>query len=157
MDSYSLGDLVDVTGAKRRSLQLWADAGVIQPERGTKGAGTGTHRQFSRGEAIIACVIRPFAERQIAIGELGKISAALRRMMLVEPNTKVFASAIEGDGDTMLICESWDEKGEREHKCNIAQTAVDPRGSQKVYFLHHRKPNSMVMAIRLETYLGKLK
>ncbi|WP_407146353.1 hypothetical protein [Bradyrhizobium sp. ORS 86] len=155
MDSYSLGDLVEITGAKRRSIQLWADAGVIKAERATHRAGTGTHRRFSRGEAIIACLIRPFAEHQIAIGELEKISASLRSSL--DSNTKIFASAIGGDGDTMLVCESWDAKGDREYRCGIAQTPVDPRGSQKVYFLHHRKPNSMVMAIRLETYLGKLK
>ncbi|MCC8961731.1 hypothetical protein H8A95_05195 [Bradyrhizobium sp. Pear76] len=157
MDSYSLGGLVEVTGAKRRSLQLWADRGVIQADRGTEDAGTGTHRQFSREEAIIGCAIRPFAERQIAIGELKKIATALRSMMLLDANAKVFSSAIGGDGDTMLICESWDAKEDREYRCSIAQTAVDPRGSQKIYFLHHHKPNSMVMAIRLETYLGKLK
>ena len=62
-------------------------AGVIQAERGTERAGTGTHRRFSRDEAIIACFIRAFASRQVAIGELKAISENLRHR-LIDPHVK---------------------------------------------------------------------
>ena len=45
MDTYTLADLERVTGAKRRSLQLWADAEVIQADPRRR-AGTGTHGGF---------------------------------------------------------------------------------------------------------------
>ena len=80
MDSYTLADLERVTGAKRRSLQLWADAGVIQAEQGTNRAGTGRHRRFSREQAIVACIVRGFAERQMAIGELVTIAERIREL-----------------------------------------------------------------------------
>src|SRR5450759_746904 len=76
--NYSLADLVLVTGAKRRSVQVWAEGGVIRADRATERAGTGRHRQFGRHEAIIACVIHEFARRQMAIWHLLKISAKLR-------------------------------------------------------------------------------
>ena len=75
---YTLADLARVTGAKRRSLQLWADAGVIKAKKGTNRAGTGTHRLFSRDEAIVACITHAFALHQMSIGELLTISHAFR-------------------------------------------------------------------------------
>ena len=107
MDSYTLADLERVTGAKRRSLQLWADAGVIEPERGTNRAGTGTHRQFSRKQAIVACIIRGFAERQMAIGELLSIADEMRDWLRKDRAMKVIESTINGTEDWMLILETW--------------------------------------------------
>ena len=110
MDFYTLADLERVTGAKRRSLQLWADAGVIQAEQGTNRAGTGRHRLFSREQAIVACIIRGFAERQMAIGELLAIAEKIRELfrsnVRVLPNVE---SVIKGEKDQMLILETWIE------------------------------------------------
>lgn len=75
---YSLADLAKITGAKPRSIQLWADAGVIQPIKGTERGGSGKHRQFSRHEAMIACIIAPFAARKMAIGGLLALSRKMR-------------------------------------------------------------------------------
>jgi MerR HTH family regulatory protein len=108
--SYTLADLVRVTGAKRRSLQLWADAGVIEPERGTNRKGTGTHRQFSREQAIVACIIRGFAERQMAIGELLTIAKRIRAFFRFDDRVKpLVESVIKGEADLMLILETWME------------------------------------------------
>jgi DNA-binding transcriptional MerR regulator len=109
-NSYTLADLVRVTGAKRRSLQLWADAGVIEPERGTNRAGTGTHRRFSREQAIVACIIRGFAERQMAIGELLTIAKRIRAFFRSDDRVKpLVESVIKGEADLMLILETWME------------------------------------------------
>jgi hypothetical protein len=110
VDSYTLADLERVTGAKRRSLQLWADAGVIEAEPSTDRAGTGTHRRFSREQAIVACIVRGFAERQMAIGELLAIAERLRENFRVDDRVKpVIESVIKGEGDWMLILETWME------------------------------------------------
>ncbi|WP_157790979.1 MULTISPECIES: MerR family transcriptional regulator [Bradyrhizobium] len=109
MDLYSLADLTRITGAKRRSIQLWADAGVIFAEEQTDRAGTGTHRKFSRDEAIIACLIHPFAARQIAIGELIAISKSVRQGFLKTSGLKkMIEDAIRGDDAWCLMYESWD-------------------------------------------------
>jgi hypothetical protein len=75
---YTLADLTRITGAKRRSVQLWAEAGVIRAKRDTERRGTGTHRRFSRDEAIIACIVHAFARQQMAIGVLLTISRVVR-------------------------------------------------------------------------------
>ncbi len=80
MQEYSLADLTRLTGAKRRSVQLWAEAGVILADPGTDRAGTGTHRKFSRQEAVIALVINPLAKLHISIGDLLKVADSVRRL-----------------------------------------------------------------------------
>jgi hypothetical protein len=78
---YSLADVVNITGGKRRSVQLWADAGAIRALPRTDRRGTGTHRRFSRDEVIIACCLNSLARRQVGIGELARIGKALRKLL----------------------------------------------------------------------------
>jgi DNA-binding transcriptional MerR regulator len=119
VDSYTLADLERVTGAKRRSLQLWADAGVIEPERGTNRAGTGTHRRFSREQAIVACIIRGFAERQMAIGELLAVAKMIKEFFRLEHRVKpLVESIIRGEEDWMLILETW-KVGRVAHRASL--------------------------------------
>jgi hypothetical protein len=146
-DSYSLGDLTAITGAKRRSIQLWADRGVIEAFASTANAGTGIHRAFSRREVIIACVIHPFAERQIAIGELLAISGLVRQSIRMTPEP--YEAAIAGAGDTIFAYERHLKDGKW-----IKQYTIMPR---EQFARRGRSWPDMIMAIRLETYLGKLK
>jgi hypothetical protein len=156
MDSYSLGDLVEITGAKRRSIQLWADAGVIQAERATERAGTGVHRRFSRTEAIVACVIHPFAERQIAIGELLSISALIRSSVQMNPDP--YDAAILGEGETIFAYERHKKRKGARWPADapewISQFTIGPR---EVFVTRTKSWPDMVMAIRLETYLAGLR
>jgi hypothetical protein len=78
---FTLADLTSVTGAKRRSVQLWADAKVIVADPSTERAGSGVHRVFSRNETLIACVIAVFAKEGVQIGKLLEISAELRKLV----------------------------------------------------------------------------
>jgi hypothetical protein len=148
VEEYSLADLVEITGAKPRSLQIWAERGVIHPIKSTSGAGTGVHRLFSRKEAIIACIIHPFALRQIAIGELLAISDRLRGLLNNPAAAEIIEKAVVGRGDTMLIVESWHEGRKDRHSISIGTGFLVPE---------NREPGAFVMAIRLQTYLSKLK
>jgi hypothetical protein len=78
---YSLADVVKISGGKRRSVQLWADAGAIRALPRTERRGTGTHRRFSQDELIIACCLNSLARRQVGIGELARIGKALRKLL----------------------------------------------------------------------------
>jgi hypothetical protein len=78
---YSLADVVKMSGGKRRSVQLWAEAGAIQAFSRTDKRGTGTHRRFSRDEVIIACCLNGLARRQVGIGELMRIGRGLRKFL----------------------------------------------------------------------------
>ncbi|MGK7056875.1 hypothetical protein AB4853_10375 [Bradyrhizobium sp. 1050_B9_N1_2] len=157
MDGYSLADLVEMTGAKRRSIQLWADAGVIQADRSTERAGTGVHRRFSRAEAIVACIIHPFADRQIAIGELLSISGMIRASILTRP--EIYEAAIAGEGETIFTYE-----GHKRDKRRGTWPADAPDWifqytvMQRDNFASRTTswPDVMV-AIRLETYLAGLR
>ncbi len=81
MEDYSLADVVRITGGKRRSVQLWAEAGAIRAYSATDKRGTGTHRRFSRDEVIIACCLNGLARRQVGIGELIRIGRGLRQYL----------------------------------------------------------------------------
>jgi hypothetical protein len=78
---YSLADVVDISGGKRRSVQLWAEAGAIHALPRTERRGSGTHRRFSRDEVIIACCLNGLARRQVGVGELVRIAKALRKVL----------------------------------------------------------------------------
>jgi hypothetical protein len=79
--NYTLADVVRMSRAKRRSVQLWADAGIIRAYGITERKGTGTHRQFARDEIIIASIINVFSQRQVAIGELQRLGTAIRQFL----------------------------------------------------------------------------
>jgi hypothetical protein len=139
---------MEVTGAKRRALQVWAERGVIQPIKSTSMRGTGVHRLFSRKEATIACLIHPFAVRQIAIGELHVIAMCLRGALDHTP--KLLEDAIADNKDSMLIVYSQYRQGRRS-SYRIMMAGIE------IEFSKFKEPGSLVMAIRLETYLSKLK
>jgi hypothetical protein len=100
---YSLADLEKATGAKRRSIQLWADAGVIRAYPRTDRRGTGTHRRFSRDEAIMACIIKGLADRQRPIGELLRLSTSIRAFLNSGADRKLLEAAIGGAEQLMAL------------------------------------------------------
>jgi hypothetical protein len=110
---YSLADVVRMSGGKRRSVQLWAEAGAIKAFARTDKRGTGTHRRFSREEAIIACCLNGLARRQVGIGELIRIGKGLRKFLNNENSRKEVESAIawKGTGEPLLFI-IWDEDRE---------------------------------------------
>jgi hypothetical protein len=181
---YTLADLVRVTGAKRRSLQLWADAAVILADRSTDRAGTGTHRRFSRDEAIIACVIHAFALHQIAIGELFHIAIAVRFSIRSDypereirdraaRDRDILEMSIRGEGNAVLVFESWRDR-ERKPSANPSSrlsrlnrlrgypdpgspTAVKIFRSQESMQLNHvHKQQGFAAVILLRNYLSKI-
>jgi hypothetical protein len=172
LGSYTLADLERVTGAKRRSLQLWADAGVIKAMRGTNRAGTGTHRLFSREEAIVACVVYAFALHQIAIGELLSISTKVREALHSRKGRAPTAdeykraatieAAILGDASWLLVYESWQKDARRQEDdppnwrtvCSV--TAVKAGGTHMPTPRHLADPQGFAVVICLARYLRGL-
>ena len=96
----TLSEISKATAAKPRTVQLWADAGVIVAEPGTDREGSGKHREFSKGEAVIACIVAPFAADKMAIGGLRGIAWVVRDGGV---NTKPFDNAINGIGNNFLV------------------------------------------------------
>lgn len=158
METYSLADLVNVTGAKRRSLQLWADREVIRPIPSTADAGTGVHRQYSRKEAIIACIIHGFALRQISIGELKFISMAIRAQMGLDAD-HLMEMAISGESpDPMLLWyESWHDSQKKKWVRRVSIGQIDNLTDLTKLVPDREQQDGLIMTIRLESYLAKLK
>ena len=103
MSDYTLADLTRITGAKRRTVQLWAEGGVIIAMSGTGHGGKGTHRRFSRDEVILACIAHAFARQQMPIGTLLRATEMLRGA-LVNPNQKsIIEKAIKNTAKIYMI------------------------------------------------------
>ena len=92
---HSLAELTAMTGAKRRSVQNWAEAGALVADPASDRQGTGVHRAFRRDEAIIAVILARLAEMHLPIGELKRIAQGLRESLThVRP---MINSCIEGE------------------------------------------------------------
>jgi hypothetical protein len=100
---YTLADLTRLSGARRRSLQLWAEGGVLLADGATERAGTGTHRKFSRKEAVIACILHSLALDQMPIGALLRASRALREFASNPTDWSMIENAINNEMKVFLI------------------------------------------------------
>jgi hypothetical protein len=76
---YSLADLTRMSGAKRRTVQLWAEGGVLVAEPATERQGSGVHRAFSRNEAIIVLILSRLTAVSPPIGRLRFIAGRIRK------------------------------------------------------------------------------
>ncbi len=74
----TLAEVVKLTGAKRRSVQLWADAGIILAVEGTDRAGTGVHRRFNSDEVKLIALLVPLARWGVSIGLLRAFARSFR-------------------------------------------------------------------------------
>jgi hypothetical protein len=100
----TLADIAKITGAKPRSVQLWAEAGVLKADPITERRGSGVHRTFSRDEGLVACVVNAFAVQGVAIGNLLHAANGVRNHYLPKPHLReAFEDALIGSGSNYLI------------------------------------------------------
>lgn len=108
--TYSLADVVRISGAKARSVQLWANAEAILANPATEKRGTGIHRRYSRNELIIACCLAGFSRRQVGIGELKRIGSAVRELLKKPTVHDELSEIIDSDHDwDMFLGVIWSE------------------------------------------------
>jgi DNA-binding transcriptional MerR regulator len=106
--SYTVADIIKATGLKRRTVQFWADRGVINATRATQSSGQGVHRSFTRNELIIACVLHPLSlgwrgDQTRSLGELIELAKILRTLLRTPVTHRDFDEAISSDDDVYLI------------------------------------------------------
>jgi DNA-binding transcriptional MerR regulator len=104
--TYSVADVIEATGLKRRTIQFWADKGVIQATRATQEGGSGVHRSFTRNEVIIACLMHPFSlgwhgDQTRSLSELREVAKTLRH--LLRAFAEDFEAAIKAQGSFYLV------------------------------------------------------
>lgn len=75
---YSISELEGITGAPKRALIHWAEAGIIKPDPSTDRAGSGKHRRFTRDEALIACIVHVLTAQKSTVGYLLRTAETIR-------------------------------------------------------------------------------
>jgi hypothetical protein len=109
---FTLSTLAEIARMPKRAVQLWADAGVIKANPSTLLAGSGVHRRFKREEAIVACVVAPFAKQKMAIGALEQVGDAMRKYMRLPREVDVVSrAAANDDGKNYFLVVNWVENG----------------------------------------------
>jgi hypothetical protein len=76
--TYLAGEVVALTGARKRVLYLWADAGALQALPDTDRSGRGVHRQFTWREVEIAAVLQAISHFRLPIGEMVRLAEGFR-------------------------------------------------------------------------------
>jgi hypothetical protein len=109
----TLADIARATGAKPRSIQLWADAGVLLAEAGTDREGSGQHREFSKQEVVIACIVAPFANEKVAVGGLKAIATGVRNVMAFGHPFEMqpIHDALAGKGENFITIATFPSEG----------------------------------------------
>lgn len=79
--TYTLAEVTKRTGAKRRSVQLWADALIIHAIPDTDRAGTGVHRRFDLHELKIVALLASLADWGMPIGWLRYFALNFRKAL----------------------------------------------------------------------------
>ncbi len=117
----TLSEVAKRTGAKRRSVQLWADAGIIRPVKGTDRAGTGVHRRFSIEEVRLIALLVPLAKWGVPIGWLRYFASEFRRALA------------EGGRDRFPASPT------RERLARALSRATEGKGKNYLLFMHQVK------------------
>ena len=72
---YSLSEMAELTGAELRSVQHWADMGVLTPVRG--GTGRGHERLFGFPTVVVVGIFKELTAYQIPVAHLGRLGEEL--------------------------------------------------------------------------------
>jgi hypothetical protein len=110
---YTASQVAKLVDAKLRTIQLWADFGILEPVGATQGAGTGVHRRFTITEVRVAALLMPFASIGVPRGVLKRAGDVFRDALLpskhsgaLRPATrdlrKASIRAISGTGHNAL-------------------------------------------------------
>jgi hypothetical protein len=108
---FTLADLTRLSGVKRRTVQLWAEAGALMAEPPTERQGSGTHRVFSRDEAIVCLILSRFAHWGLPIGKLIWVAGIVRNRVLKDKERReLIDRTIQGEAMLLrlTLSESYD-------------------------------------------------
>ena len=129
-DSYTLSDIIKLTGAKPRTIQYWSLNGVIQCDPETQHSGPGSPRRYSEDEVVIAMIINGVARMPLMIGALKNISNKIREMIRYG-NKKKFKNLEEADNYVNNLRLEWSELSNAAHKYKEThETKTGPQFSE---------------------------
>jgi hypothetical protein len=104
--TYTVADLIKATDAKPRTIKFWVDRGLIRATKASEGGGHGVHRQFTRNELILACLLYPLAmgwrgDQTRTISELVELAKSIR--VAIHAERDVFERAVSGREHFYLV------------------------------------------------------
>jgi DNA-binding transcriptional MerR regulator len=104
--TYTVADLIKATETNPRTIKFWVDHGLIRATKASEGGGHGVHRQFTRNELILACLLLPLSigwrgDQTRTLSELKAIAEQLRLVIAVEK--ECIEKAIEGRKPYYLV------------------------------------------------------
>jgi hypothetical protein len=92
---YTLADVTRMVGAKRRSVQFWAESGALLAMAGTEREGSGIHRVFDRDEALVACIFNGLSIFGLPVGKLITIAQGLRGSLKHPGKRQIWEDALD--------------------------------------------------------------
>ena len=109
---YSASDVARLSGAPLRTVRYWALTRVLEAAPESDRAGTGKHRQFSKQEVLIACIVQYFAVKGLQVGHLTKISKTFRESILTDAvAVSCLDGAISNAFKVFMIVPDWHRGG----------------------------------------------
>jgi hypothetical protein len=104
--AYTVADLIKATDARPRTIKFWVDRGLIRATKASEGGGHGVHRQFTRNELILACLLLPLAmgrrgDQTRTISELEELAKSIR--VAIHAEQDVLEEAVAGREHHYLI------------------------------------------------------
>jgi hypothetical protein len=119
--------------------------------KGTDRGGSGKHRRFNRHEAMIACIIAPFAARKMAVGGLLAVSRKLRAYVRGEAHTakatgvqEPFELVASGRQKAFLVLRWW--PGDDEPVTSLIMKQNDLEGAFLEVFEPSEEPKPATVA-----------
>ena len=79
-DTLTVKGITEAIGGVQRTVQYWADEGVLQADPETEGKGKGFSRRFSPTEIAFARIAQQLHASQAPIGEVRSVIARLRSL-----------------------------------------------------------------------------
>ena len=160
---YTVAELAGITGAKPRSIQFWAASGLLHPNPDTMGAGPGTHRRYSREEALVACVLHALTGSiRLALGDLRNVAEGARNLMEHRDARADVEAVIAGNRRMYLIFERWGGKHWSLHMvgadpADAATPSLELAKAMARSAQHLEKDNSAAMIVLLNKYTKGLR
>jgi DNA-binding transcriptional MerR regulator len=107
---HTLSDITRITGGNRRTLQFWAEQGVLRSTR--QHEGSGVPREFDDSEVVVACVVNALSSQGVPVGKLTAAADGIRRHLVPPIEREIFNDAIAGQGVNLLLLTSYFAKSD---------------------------------------------
>jgi hypothetical protein len=107
---HTLSDITRITGGNRRTVQFWAEQGVLRSTR--QHEGSGVPREFDDREVIVACVVNGLSSQGVPVGKLIAAANGVRSHLVPPINREMFNDAIAGQGVNLLLLATYSAKSD---------------------------------------------